>query len=675
MSSKHFNWTDQDQICVDTIRILSAEMVQAANSGHPGMPMGFAKPAHLLWTRFLKFNPDNPFWPARDRFILSCGHGSALNYSLLHLAGYNLSIDDLKNFRQLGSLTPGHPEFGVTPGVETTTGPLGAGISNAVGMAMGQRYVRETLGNSDSFNALDHYIYVVASDGDLQEGVSAEASSLAGRQKLGRMIVLYDDNSISIEGGTDLAWSEDVNKRYEAYGWHTQAVDGEDPEALFYAIQNAQGETVRPSIIKVKTHIGFGSPNKQDSESSHGSPLGVEELELTRKALGWDHEPFTVPDEVYGVYAEAADCGRSKHEEWLEGWEEWSQGLPGRKELWDHLTGGGNRDYVTEEMPLEFDLDKPLATRQASGTALNFIADRDPGIIGGCADLAGSVKTTVKGGSFLPENPGGRNIHFGIREHAMGSIANGMALYGSLRPYTGTFLIFSDYMRPSLRLAGLMNLPVIFVFSHDSIGVGEDGPTHQPVEHYAALRAIPNLWVIRPGDAAETMIAWKMAYDRTDGPTAILTGRQKLPIIDRKGQFASALEAQHGAYVLADAPNNDPELILLATGSELSLSMQAYEKLSAEGVKVRVVSFPCWEVFELQSDDYKQSVLPPSVKARISVEVGIAQGWDKWVGDGGECFSMESFGASAPAPQLFEKFGFTLDNLLERAKVVLERNR
>ncbi len=672
MPAQLFSWSDQDKLSVNAIRILSAEMVQKANSGHPGMPMGFALPAHVLWTRFLKFSPDNPFWPARDRFILSCGHGSALLYSLLHLAGYDLNMEDLKDFRQLDSRTPGHPEFGVTPGVETTTGPLGQGISNAVGMAMAQRYVRERLDHSENFNPLDHFIYVIASDGDLQEGVSAEASSLAGRQKLGQMVVLYDDNSISIEGQMDLSWAEDVSKRYDAYGWHTQSVDGSDAQAIYQAIQNAQRETDRPSLIKVKTHIGYGSPNKQDSESSHGSPLGEDELKLTREELDWEYEPFTVPDDVYEIYAEAADRGRDAHEAWFAQLEEWMQGLTGRRELWDHLMSGGDRDYVTEEMPLDFDLAKPIATRQASGKAVNFISERDPGLIGGCADLAGSVKTMVKGDDFLPEIRGGRNIHYGIREHAMGAAANGMALYGSLRPYTGTFLIFSDYMRPSIRLAGLMNLPVIFVFSHDSIGVGEDGPTHQPVEQYAALRAIPNLWVIRPGDAGETMIAWKMAYDRIDGPTAILTTRQGLPVIDRgEGKFASAEEAARGAYVLADAANGDPELILLATGSEVGMSMQAYDKLSADGVRVRVVSFPCWEAFEEQDEEYRNSVLPPDVTARISVEVGISQGWERWVGSDGDCFSLEGFGASAPSGKLFEKFGFTLEHLIQRAKALL----
>ncbi|MCB2211971.1 transketolase [bacterium] len=672
MAAQSFSWTEQDVVSVNAIRMLSAEMVQKANSGHPGMPMGFALPAHLLWTRFLKFNPDNPFWPARDRFILSCGHGSALLYSLLHLAGYDLSLDDLKDFRQLGSRTPGHPEFGVTPGVETTTGPLGQGVGNAVGMAMAQRYTRESLGHTEQFNPLEHYVYVIASDGDLQEGVSAEASSLAGRQKLGRLIVLYDDNSISIDGGTDLAWSEDVCKRYEAYGWHTQAVDGDDPEAVYYAIQRAQMEIDAPSLIKVTTHIGYGSPNKQDSSSSHGAPLGDDELKLTREKLGWTLEPFAVPDEVYEVYAEAADHGRSAHEAWLKKLDDWMEGLSGRRELWDHLVGGGNRDYVTEKMPTEFDLDTPVATRGASGKALNFIAERDPGVVGGCADLAGSVKTMVKGDPFLPEIKGGRNIFFGIREHGMGAIANGMALYGSLRPYTGTFLIFSDYMRPSIRLAGLMNLPVIFVFSHDSIGVGEDGPTHQPVEHYAALRAIPNLWVVRPGDAAEMMYGWKLAYDRTDGPTAILSTRQKLPIIDRS-TFASVENMARGGYVLADAEGGKPELILLATGSEVGLVMQAWERLSADGVKVRVVSMPCWEAFEEQDDEYKQSVLPPDVTKRLSVEVGVSQGWERYVGTAGACISMERFGASAPGAKLFEKFGFTVDAVVDKARGLLKK--
>ncbi len=670
MAAQTFSWTEQDEVSVNAIRMLSAEMVQKANSGHPGMPMGFALPAHLLWTRFLKFNPDNPFWPARDRFILSCGHGSALLYSLLHLAGYDLSVDDLKQFRQLGSRTPGHPEFGVTPGVETTTGPLGQGVGNAVGMAMAQRYIRESLGHTEQFNPLEHYVYVIASDGDLQEGVSAEASSLAGRQKLGRLIMLYDDNSISIDGGTDMAWSEDVCKRYEAYGWHTQSVDGDDAEALYYAIQRAQMEIDAPSLIKVSTHIGYGSPNKQDSPSSHGAPLGDEELKLTREKLGWTLEPFEVPDEVYEVYAEVADHGRDAHEAWLQKLDTWMEGLAGRRELWDHLVGGGDRDYVTEKMPTDFELDTPVATRGASGKALNFIAERDPGVIGGCADLAGSVKTMVKGDPFLPEIKGGRNIFFGIREHGMGAIANGMALYGSLRPYTGTFLIFSDYMRPSIRLAGLMNLPVIFVFSHDSIGVGEDGPTHQPVEHYAALRAIPNLWVVRPGDAAEMMYGWKLAYDRTDGPTAILSTRQKLPIIDRS-KFASVDNVARGGYVLADADGGKPDLILLASGSEVGLVMQAWETLTAEGVKVRVVSMPCWEAFEEQDNEYKQSVLPPDVTKRLSVEVGVSQGWERYVGTDGACMSLDRFGASAPGASLFKKFGFTVDAVVEKAKALL----
>lgn len=661
-------WSETDELSVNAIRMLSAEMVERAQSGHPGMPMGFALPAHVLWTRHLRFNPDNPFWRARDRFVLSCGHGSALLYCLLHFSGYDLQMEDLKRFRQLGSRTPGHPELGVTPGVETTTGPLGQGFGNAVGIALAQRYVREALDPGEGFDPLDHFVYVIASDGDLQEGVSGEASSLAGRQQLGRLIVLYDDNRISIDGGTELAWVEDVTARYDAYGWQTASVDGGDPAAIHGAIVAAKRDLGRPSLIKVRTHIGFGSPNKQDRESVHGAPLGEEELVLTREALGWTRDPFTVPDASYRIYAEAADRGRDAHETWLARFETWVENKPGRRELWDHLMGGAGKEYVTEELPLGFEPGKPVATRAASGVALNWIAERDRAFFGGCADLSGSVKTLVSGGDFLPGVEHGRNIRFGVREHAMGASANGIALYGSLRAYAGTFLIFSDYMRPSIRLAAMMKLPVIYVFSHDSVGVGEDGSTHQPIEQYAALRAIPNLWVIRPGDAAETVWAWKLAYDRRDGPIAILTTRQKLPVIDRRDGFAPAKLTMRGAYTIADAPGGDPELILLASGSELSLALAARDRLVADGVEARVVSFPCWELFEEQDEAYRESVFPANVRARMSVEAGVAQGWSRWVGDRGECFSLERFGASAPGAELFEHFGFTVDRVVERAK-------
>lgn len=665
-SQQKLNWTEADEKAVNAIRILSADMVQKANSGHPGMPMGFALPAHVLWSRFLKFNPDNPFWPARDRFVLSCGHGSALLYSLMHFAGYNLPIEELKNFRQWGSLTPGHPEFGHTAGVETTTGPLGQGISNAVGLAMAQRYVSAQVGADGSFDPVNHFVYVIASDGDLQEGVSSEASSLAGRQKLGQMVVLYDDNNISIDGHVDLIWSEDVCKRYEAYGWHTDSVDGTDAEAIHNAILMAQLITDKPSLIRVKTTIGAGSPSKQDTSGVHGSPLGNEELVLTRKELNWENDPFDIPEEVYSVYTQAADRGRDAHEEWLKELEAWLPAGEGRQQMWDELMHGKMPENLFSEMP-EFVAGEKVATRAAFGKVINAIGPKMMSMFGGNADLAGSTKATIKdAGDFLPESPKGRNINFGIREHAMGSIANGIALYGSLRPYTATFFVFSDYMRPTVRLAALMKLPVMFVFSHDSIGVGEDGPTHQPVEHYAAMRAIPNHHVFRPGDAAETAEAFKLAIERTDGPTSILTTRQGLPVVDRS-VFASVEGVAKGAYVLADCEGT-PEVILIATGSELSLAMDSRKALVAEGKKVRVVSMPCMDLFEEQDEAYRNEVLPADVRARVSVEAGISMGWHRWVGDAGEVVGLDHFGASAPAGELFKHFNITTEAVVEAAK-------
>jgi len=663
MSSSHnipLNWDQKDDLAVNTIRVLAAEMVQKANSGHPGMPMGFAKPAHLLWTRFLKFNPDNPFWPARDRFILSCGHGSALMYSLLHLAGYDLTIDDIKQFRQWEAKTAGHPEFGLAPGVETTTGPLGQGVGNGIGMAMAQRYILNQLDSGD-YNPLDHYIYVVASDGDLQEGVSAEASSLAGRQDTGNVIVLYDDNRISIEGSTDLSWREDVAKRYEAYGWHVLKVDGDDEEAIYNAITKAQNDS-RPSLIAVRTHIGFGSPSKQDSESSHGAPLGEEELKATKEKLGWTYEPFTVPEEAYGIYTDAADRGRAAHEEWLKILEDKLASDKNFESVWEELVHGKLPDDLFDTMP-DFEVGSKIATRGASGMALNHFAAKYRALIGGSADLAGSNKTDIKGAAdFLPENKDGRIIHFGIREHGMGAILNGMILYANLRPYGGTFLIFSDYMRGSMRLAGLMNLPVLYVLSHDSIGVGEDGPTHQPIEHYAALRIIPNMHVYRPGDANEMAYAWKMALQRTEGPTSILSTRQGLPVLDRD-KYASAENVEKGGYVLADC-DGTPDVVIIATGSEVSLAIEAYEALEGKK-KIRVVSIPCWEVFEAQGQDYIDEVIPPSVTKRLGIEVGVSYGWERWIGCEGKMICRNDFGASAPGAVVFDKFGFNLDNVLK----------
>ncbi|MDP8207678.1 MAG: transketolase [Candidatus Electryonea clarkiae] len=664
-SELSFNTTDE--LAVNTIRVISAEMVQKANSGHPGMPMGFANPAHFLWTRCLRYSPDHPYWSGRDRFLLSGGHGSALLYTLLHLAGYDLSKDDLLQFRQWGSRTPGHPEHGLTPGVETTSGPLGQGVGNAVGLAMAQRYIKGRLGivDKEGFDPLDHWVFVVAGDGDLQEGVASEAASLAGLQKLGRLVLLYDDNNITIDGSTDISFTEDVMARFEAYGWHVQTVEGNDSEGVVTAIDNAKIETVKPSFISINTHIGHGSPAKQDSSSAHGAPLGEEELEATKKALNWSYPPFHIPEEVYSLYANAADKGRQEYAEWQENLEEWLLVDKERAMLWFELLKGKEPGDWGKSLP-EFEPGKSVSTREASGKALNAIAGNYPSLVGGCADLKGSVKTEIVGEeAFLPDIPNGRNIYFGVREHGMGAISNGMALYGGLRPYTGTFLIFSEYMRPAIRMAAMMKLPVIFVFSHDSIGVGEDGPTHQPVEQYASLRAIPNLWVFRPGDANEMTEAWRAAIERTDGPTAILSTRQGLPVIDRT-KFGKASGLRQGGYIVADC-DGTPELILMATGSELYLVMEAWHILTDQGVKARVVSLPCWELFDLQDYDYRESVLPSNVKARIAVEAGISMGWKRFIGDAGKMISMESYGESAPANILFEEFGFTVDNIIELA--------
>ncbi|MBD3167056.1 transketolase [bacterium] len=669
-------FSEVDSKAVNTIRILAAEMVEKAKSGHPGMPMGFAVAAHVLFSRFMRFNPDDPFWPNRDRFILSAGHGSALQYILLHMAGYDLQMEDLKQFRQWKSRTPGHPEFGFTAGVETTTGPLGQGFANGIGMATARRYVRESLGLTrveEGFDPLDHFVYVVASDGDLMEGISSEAGALAGRWKLGHLIVLYDSNRISIDGSTDLSMTEDMPKRFEAQGWHGQDVeDGNDPEAIYDAIVKAQAVSDRPSIIEIHTHIGYGSPNKQDHSSSHGSPLGEEELALTRETLGWEHPPFTIPDEVYELYSEVADRGRVLHEAWRQNLDLWLGEDESRAAMWRHMIQGEDPAGWDESLPL-FSTDEKVATRAAFGKVHNAVGARVRTLFGGCADLTGSVKTDIKGEQdFLPELPGGRNIRYGVREHAMGAISNGMALYAALRPYTGTFLIFSDYMRPAIRVAALMQLPVLFVFSHDSIGLGEDGPTHQPVEHYSSLRAIPELWVFRPGDANETVQAWRAALLHKDGPTAFLTTRQKLPTIDRD-RYASAEGVLKGGYILADC-KGDPELILISTGSELHLAIDAYETLIAEGRRIRVVSLPCWELFEEQSEEYMQSVLPDHITNRLAIEVGVSFGWSRWVGGRGKVYSLEGFGASAPSDVLFKKFGFTSERILGAARAMLDES-
>jgi len=671
--SGELNWNEMDNHAVNAIRFLAVDTVEKANSGHPGMPMGFALPAHVIFSRYLKFNPDNPFWPARDRFILSCGHGSALLYSMLHLSGYDLPMEELKRFRQWKSKTPGHPEFGLTPGVETTTGPLGQGISNSIGMAMAQRYIREQLGLVDSgeeFDPLDHYFYVFASDGDLMEGVSGEASSIAGRQRLGRVMVLYDDNQISIDGSTDLSWVEDVEVRYTAYGWHVDRADGLDGGSLYDAINRAKAVTDRPSLIRVKTTIGYGAPSKQGTSGVHGSPLGEEEMAATRKQLGWEYEPFTVPEEVYSLYSAAADRGREAHEEWLKKLEKWLAADPERSSLWEELVHGHLPKDLEENAPT-FEAGEKVATRKAAGAALNAIATKTRTFFGGNADLAASTSMTIKnGGNFLPETPGGRNVHFGIREHAMGSLANGMALYAGLRPYTGTFFTFSDYMRPTIRLAAIMGLPVTFVFSHDSIGVGEDGPTHQPVEQLAALRCIPKLETFRPGDAAETVQAFYAALRRSEGPTSLLTTRQGIPVIDRS-KYAPAEGLHKGGYVLADCEGT-PEIILIGTGSELHLALGAYETLIGEGVKARVVSLPSWERFEKQDEAYRNEILPPAVKKRVSVEAGVGFGWERYVGDNGVIISLDRYGESAPGGEAMKKLGFSVESVLDAARKLLK---
>ncbi len=663
-----------DELCVNTIRILSAECVEKAKSGHPGMPMGASGMAYVLWTRFLRHNPSNPEWFNRDRFVLSAGHGSMLLYSLLHLTGYDLSLDDLKDFRQWQSKTPGHPEYGLTPGVETTTGPLGQGLANGVGMAMAECYLAARF-NRPAFEILNHFTYGIVSDGDLMEGVSHEAASLAGHLKLGKLIYLYDDNHISIEGSTDLAFTEDRLSRFKAYDWHTEYVeDGNDLDAIESAIIRAQEETERPSLIAVRTHIGFGSPNKQDTAAAHGSPLGEEELVLTKRNLGWPEEPaFYIPEKARDNFRQAVSNGRAMEQEWRSLFENYKQTYPEMAAVWDKLVEGELLEGWERSIP-SFPVDeKGMATRTASGKVLNDMAPFLLNLIGGSADLAPSNMTLLKeSDDFQAGNYVGRNIRFGVREHVMGSILNGLSLHGGLVPYGGTFLIFSDYMRPPIRLAALMGLQVIYVFTHDSIGLGEDGPTHQPIEQLAALRAIPNLTVIRPCDANETAEAWRMALKRKDGPVALALTRQNVPTLDRE-IYAPAESLSHGAYVLKEAGDSGPEAILIASGSEVTIALEAAEKLEEDGVKTRVVSMPSWELFEQQPADYRERVFPDGVKARVAIEAGISQGWHRYVGQAGEVVGIDHFGASAPFNVLYEQFGLTPDCVVETAKRILNR--
>jgi transketolase len=652
----------------DTIRVLAAEAVQKANSGHPGMPMGMADVAIVLWTQFLRHNPADPGWWNRDRFVLSAGHGSMLLYALLHLSGYDLPLSELQRFRQWGSKTPGHPEYGLTPGVETTTGPLGQGIGNAVGMAMAERWLA-THFNRPGFPIIDHYTYVIASDGDLMEGISHEIGALAGHLRLGKLIVLYDDNGISIDGPTSLAWSEDVLARFTAYGWHTQRVDGHDPQAIAEAIRNAQAEATRPSLIACRTHIGYGSPNRQDSHKAHGEPLGVEEVRLTKERLGWPTEvEFFIPDEVREWMRSLGAQGAARQAEWEAMFARYAEAYP--------QEAAALRQAMSGELPADWDADlkfnwgagQALATRAASGQVLNAIAPRLPTLIGGSADLTPSNNTRPQGvAAITPQDFSGRYIHFGVREHGMGAILNGISLHGGLRPYGGTFLVFSDYMRPAIRMAALMHLPVIFVFTHDSIGVGEDGPTHQPIEHLTALRAIPNLYVFRPADANETVIAWRVALERRHGPTALILTRQALPVLEQSTEGAA-----RGAYILLEAPGEgEPQVILMASGSEVHVAVAAAQALLAEGVRARVVSMPCWELFEAQPLAYRQQVLPPQIRARVAIEAGATLAWGRYVGLDGVVIGLDRFGASAPAKVLFEQFGLTAEAVVTAVRKLL----
>jgi transketolase len=661
-----------DLLSINTIRTLSMDAVQKANSGHPGMPMGCAPIAYALYAKVMKHNSVNPGWYNRDRFILSAGHGSMLLYSILHLCGYDVSMDELKNFRQWNSTTPGHPEFGHTPGVETTTGPLGQGFANAIGMAIAQEYLA-SLFNKDDIKILDHFIYGICSDGDLMEGVSHEAASLAGHLKLGKIIFFYDDNGITIDGKTELSFSDDTKKRFEAYNWQVLNIDDvNDLDQIMKAVKSAQSELTKPTLIITKTNIGYGSPNKQDTASAHGSPLGEEEVKLSKKNLGWPEDKFFfVPDEVYNHFNGVKKCGAEAEEIWQKKFEEYKLKYPEDVKLFLQMMKGETGEEWFKHLPSFTNYDEKVATRSASGKVLNAIADYLPGLIGGSADLAPSNDTFLKKyKTFSPSDHSGRNFHFGIREHAMGSILNGMATYGGVIPYGGTFLIFSDYLRPTIRLAALSKVKSIFVFTHDSIGLGEDGPTHQPIEQLASLRAIPNTLVLRPSDANETVEAWKTALNHKGGPVCIILTRQKLSVISRD-KYSSAEGFQKGAYIIKDVTN--PQLILIASGSEVELAVKSAEKLAEEKTAVRVVSFPSWELFESQTDDYKESVLPQAVKARVAIEAGVHQGWEKYIGDAGEVISINKFGASAPDNVLFKEYGFTVENVINTSIRVLNK--
>ncbi|MEO6947149.1 MAG: transketolase [Nitrobacter sp.] len=676
-----------DNECINTLRFLSVDAVQKADSGHPGLPMGAAAMAYVLWTRFLKHNPANPGWFDRDRFVLSPGHGSMLLYSLLHLTGYDLPLEQIKQFREWGSITPGHPERSVTPGVEMTTGPLGQGFGNGVGLAMAEAHLA-ACHNRPGFEIVNHFTYGLVSDGDLMEGVSSEAASLAGHLKLGKLIYLYDDNHVTLSAGTDLTFTEDRARRFEAYGWHVQTVaDGNHLDAIDRALRAARYETKRPSLILVRTHIGYGSPHKQDSFESHGSPLGADEVRLTKQNLDWPVQPsFLIPDRAGGHFRKAIEHGKLLEAEWGDKFSTYSRAFPDLATAFEQISSGELPGGWDKDIPI-FPADaKGLATRVAGGKVMNAVASRLPALIGGSADLNPSTFTALSGqGDFEPAGEtlcdkqgavegnwgyAGRNLYFGVREHGMGAILNGMAAHGGTVPFGATFLIFSDYMRPPIRLAAMMRLHVIYVFTHDSLALGQDGSTHQPVEQLAGLRAVPGLTVIRPGDANETATAWRVALEAANHPVALVLTRQNVPTLDRSA-FAAADGLRRGAYVLAEAPNGKPDLILIASGSEVGLVVAARQKLQDQGVMARVVSMPSWELFDAQSKNYRQEVLLPSIHARLAVEAGASQGWHRYVGDRGDVLGVDRFGASAPGDVVMREYGFTVENVCKKSLALL----
>jgi transketolase len=666
-----------EELCINTIRFLAVDMVQKANSGHPGAPMGMAPVAFVLWDRFLKHNPGDPKWPDRDRFILSAGHASAMLYALLHLTGYDVTLEDLKQFRQWQSKTPGHPEYGTVPGVETTTGPLGQGFANGVGMAIAERWLAQRY-NQPGHEIVSHYTYALVSDGDLEEGVASEAASLAGHLRLGKLIYLYDDNEISIEGSTNLTFTEDVAQRFQAYGWQVIGpIDSLETASVEQAIRTAQQEKERPSLIICRSIIGYGSPNKAGTASVHGEPLGEEEVRLTKENLWWPYEePFAIPPEALTHFRKAQEKGKGWQAEWQARLDDYRRKFPeAARGLEMSLKGELPQGWAQGLDNLFQATDKPMATREASSRVMNVLAQRLPNLAGGSADLAPSTKTILADcGHFGCENYSGQNIHFGVREHAMGAIASGLSLHGGLIPYTGTFLAFYDYMRPPVRLAAMMGIQVIYVFSHDSVALGEDGPTHQPIEQLMGLRLVPNLVTIRPADATETVEAWKIALERRHGPTAIVLTRQKLPVLDRT-VLAQAANVKRGAYILREAVGGKPDVILIGTGSEVHLGLEAARLLDDKGIKVRVVSLPSWELFNAQEEDYRNQVLPPDVKARISIEAGVTLGWERYAGCHGISIGLSHFGASAPYKILYEKFGLTAPRIVDAALTLLEDRR